>query len=103
MVFSGKLTIILFLYIATNFNSRFHHIHQTFMKALALSELFDLFIEAHFELLVTGWITQALSSLSTALKSENKPGLEVFMYLFGSAGLGISCVLAPLGFLYVFN
>jgi len=57
VVFSGKLTVILLLYIATNFNSKFHRIHQTFVKALALSELFDLFIEAHFELLVTGWIT----------------------------------------------
>lgn len=103
LVFSCRLIVILVLYIATNFSSRFHRLHQAFVSALVLSELFDLFIEAHFELLVTGWITLRLSSFKIALTSISKPGLEVFMYLFGAAGLGLSCVLAPLGFLYVFN
>jgi len=103
LVFSARISVILLLYIATNCSARFHRLHQAFVKALVLCELFDLFIEAHFELLVTGWITLQLSSFEVALTAPNKPGLEVFMYLFGAAGLGISCVLAPLGFLYVFN
>lgn len=73
------------------------------MNALVLSALFDLFIEAHFELLVTGWITLQLSSFKLALEAPSAPGREVLMYLFGVAGLGLACVLAPLGFLYVFN
>jgi hypothetical protein len=103
LVFSVRLTVILVLYVATNFSSKFHRLHQVAVSALALSELFDLFIEAHFELLVTGWIALRLSSFKIALTTKVKPGLEVFMYLFGAAGLGLACVLAPLGFLYVFN
>ena len=70
------------------------------MKKLSLSDLFDLFIEAHFELLITGYITLELSNIHIAIATGPR---EVFMFCFGVAGLLISCVLAPIIFMYVFN
>jgi hypothetical protein len=63
LVFSLKIISVTLLYFATMFSSKVIKAHRRFLNALVLADIMELFIEAHFELLVTGYITIELQNL----------------------------------------